>query len=162
MINSFVYSYFNYCSLLWHFCSCESSQKLERNQNCCLRLVLDNYKSNYGNLIKKNGTTTTEIKRLRALGNKIFKTINNINPSHMKNIFTPKTNAKIQPHDIIVRRNNTATYGDKSLIALGPNINIWNKVSTNIKSLTSVTKFKEYIRTWFRPSCKCNVCTMVK
>ena len=27
MINSFVYSNFNYCPLIWHFCSCESSQK---------------------------------------------------------------------------------------------------------------------------------------
>ena len=25
MINSFVYSNFNYCSLVWYFCSCESS-----------------------------------------------------------------------------------------------------------------------------------------
>ena len=46
----------------------------------------------------------------------------------MKNIFTPKTNAKIRPHDIIVRHYNTATYGVKSLSALGPKI--WNKRPT--------------------------------
>ena len=63
----------------------------------------------------------------------------------MENIFTPKANAKIRPHDIIVRHHNTATYGDKSLTALRSNI--WNKRPTNIKSLTSMTKFKEYIRT---------------
>ena len=78
----------------------------------------------------------------------------------MKNIFTPKTNAKIRPHDIIVRHHNTATYCDKSLTGLGPKI--WNKLSANIKSLTSITEFKEFIRTWFGPSCKCNVCRMVK
>ena len=32
----------------------------------------------------------------------------------MKNIFTPKTNAKIRPHDIIARHLNTSSYGDKS------------------------------------------------
>ena len=52
----------------------------------------------------------------------------------MKNIFTPKANAKIRPHDIIVRHHNTATHGDKSLTALGPEI--WNKLPANIKSLT--------------------------
>ena len=78
----------------------------------------------------------------------------------MKNIISPKTNAKIRPHDIIVRHHNSTTYGDKSLIALGPKI--WNKLPTNIKSLTSITKFKEYVRTWFEPRCKCNVCRMVK
>ena len=160
MINSFVYSSFNYCPLVCHFCSCESSQKIEKIQKRCLRLVLDDYESNYGNLIKKNGTTAMEIKRLRALATEIFKTINNINPSYKENILTPKIKAKIRPHDIIVRHHNAATDGDKSLSALGSKI--WNKFPTNIKSLTSITKFKEYIRTWFGPSCKCNVCRMVK
>ena len=61
-----------------------------------------------------------EITRLGPLATEIFKTRENINPSNMKNIFTLKTNAKIRPHDIIVRYPNTATYGDKSLTALGP------------------------------------------
>ena len=47
-------------------------------------------------------------------------------------------------HMISVTHHNTVTYGDKSLTALGPKI--WNKLLTNIKSLTSITKFKEYIR----------------
>ena len=119
MINSFVYCSFNHCPLTWYFCSCESSQKIEKIQKRCLRLVLDDYESDYGNLIKKNGTTTVEIKRLRTLATENFKTINNINPSYMKNIFTPKTNAKIRARDIIGRHHNTATYGDKSLTALG-------------------------------------------
>ena len=91
-IKSFVYSNLNYCPPVWHFCSCESSQKKKKKQKQkrCLRLVLDDYESDYGNLIKKNGTTT---KRLRTLVTKIFKTINNIKPSYRKNIFTPKTNA---------------------------------------------------------------------
>ena len=78
----------------------------------------------------------------------------------MKNIFTPKTNAKIRPHDIIVRHHNTATYGDKGLTAVGPKIR--NRLPTSIKSVTSITKFKENIRTWFGSSCKCNVCRIIK
>ena len=98
MINNFAYSSSNSSPL---FCSCESSQKIEKIRKCCRRLVLDDCESGYGNLIQKNGTTTMEIKRLRTLTTEIFKTISNINPSCMKNIFTPKTNAKIRPHDII-------------------------------------------------------------
>ena len=126
----------------------------------CLRLVLDDYESDYGSLTGKNGTTTIEIKRLQTLATDIFKTINNISPSYMKNIFTPKISAKIGPHGVIVRHHNTATYCDKSLATPGPKT--WNKLPTNIKSLTSITKFKEHIRTWFGPSCKYNVCRMVK
>ena len=53
MINSFVDSNFNYCFLVWHFCSCESSQKKEKMHKPCLRLVLKDYKSDYGTLIEK-------------------------------------------------------------------------------------------------------------
>ena len=88
---SFVYSNFNNCPLVWHFSSCESLQKIEKIQNCFLRLVLGDYESDHGNLIEKNGTTTMKIKRLRTLATEIFRAINNINHSYMRNIFTPKT-----------------------------------------------------------------------
>ena len=87
-------------------------EKNEKIQKHCLRLVLDEYESDYGSLIEKNGTTIIQIKRLQTLATEIFKTINNISPSYMKNIFTPKINAKIWLHGIIVRHHNTATYGD--------------------------------------------------
>ena len=30
--NSFIFSNFNYCQLVWHFCSCKSSPKNEKIQ----------------------------------------------------------------------------------------------------------------------------------
>ena len=77
----------------------------------------------------------------------------------MKNIFTPNSNAKRQPCDVF-RHHNTATYSNNSLTALRPKI--WNKLPTKVKLLTSVTKFKEYIRMRFWCCCKCNVCRMFK
>ena len=43
-----------------------------------------------------------EIKRLRNLATEIFKTVNNLNPSFMKDIFTSKENAKVRLNNIIV------------------------------------------------------------
>ena len=63
MISSFVYSSFNYCPPVWYFCSCESSKKIEKIKQRCLRLVLDDYESDYENLIKKNGSTPMENKK---------------------------------------------------------------------------------------------------
>ena len=56
IINNFFYSHFNYCPFVRRFCSCTSWQKIEKVQKRCLRLVLDDCKSDYGNLIKKNGS----------------------------------------------------------------------------------------------------------
>ena len=43
-----------------------------------------------------------EIQRLRTLAGEIFKTVNEINPPYMKNIFTPKEDTKVKQNDIIV------------------------------------------------------------
>ena len=40
----------------------------------------------------------------------------------MKYDFTPKTDARVRPNDILVKSHKTANYGVKSLTALGPKI----------------------------------------
>ena len=88
-----------------------------------------------------------EIKRLRNLATEIFKTVYNLDPSFMKNIFTLNENARLPPNDMVVKSHNSATYGDKTLMALGPK-KIWNALPQKIKSET-YKKFKEYIDPWF-------------
>ena len=51
-------------------------------------MPLNDYESDYATLLKKKNTTIMEIKRLRTLAIEIFKTINNIHPSFMKDRFT--------------------------------------------------------------------------
>ena len=77
----------------------------------------------------------------------------------MKDIFTPQRDPKIRPYHFLLKHHKFAKYGDKRLIALSPKI--WNQLPSNVKSLTSITTFKEYIRTWFGPSCKCNIYRMI-
>ena len=98
-----------------------------------------------------------EVKRHRKLALEIFETINDLNPSFMKSIFLAKPNARVRPNYILVKTRKSATFGDKSLAKLGPNI--WNALPQNIKAENSYVKFKKYIATWFGPKCKCNVCS---
>ena len=97
-----------------------------------------------------------EIKRLWVLVTKIFKTINDINSSYMKNIFVFKANAKVRPSHIEVRYQKSFSYDDENLNILGPKI--WNHHPSNIQS---ETKFEEYIITWFEPKCKCSLFRMI-
>lgn len=97
---------------------------------------------------------------------KIFRNVNDINPNYMKKIFILKVNPRISSNDSLFRSNDnlfgsndnlfrsndnlfrhhkTASYVNKSLAALGPQI--WNKLLSNIKGETSLKKFKEYRRT---------------
>ena len=53
-------------------------------------MIFDNNTSDYQTLLEKSKKASMEIKRLRNLATEIFKTVNNFNPSFMKNIFTSK------------------------------------------------------------------------
>ena len=53
------------------------------------------------NALCNSNKPTMEIRRLRTLAVEIFKTLNEINPPYMKNIFKPKENAKVRQNDII-------------------------------------------------------------
>ena len=57
---------------------------------------------------------------------------------NMKDIFTPKENAKVRQNDIIVTRINTNRFGTQSLRSLGPKI--WNNLLSNIKSRKIVSE----------------------
>ena len=86
--------------------------------NTTVKLSKD-YKSDYKTLLEKGKTSTVNIKRMSILAAEIFKTINNLNTSFMKDIFTPKSQSKVQPNDLIVnKRHNTSKYGTKSLTTL--------------------------------------------
>ena len=87
LTNTFIFSNFNYCLLVWHFYSSKSSQKTEK-VFCCLRIIYNDYSSDYQTLLKLRQKPSVEIKRLRAMALEIFKAINDLNPSFMKSIFS--------------------------------------------------------------------------
>ena len=122
-------------------------------------MVDNEYDSDYEALLKISATSTMQIKRIKQLAKEISKTVNNLNLDFRKNIFTSKQNARVRPHDLLVRSHKTATYCEKSLKILGTKI--WNALPTEINLGASLSKFKEYVKIWSRPACKCNLCKSI-
>ena len=87
LINSYFYSNFNYCPVVWMFSSAKSLNKVESLQKRALRFLYDNYDSSYESLLKLAGKSTIIVTRIRSLCIEIFKTLNNINPIFMNEIF---------------------------------------------------------------------------
>ena len=121
-----------------------------------LKLITNNYHSDYKFLFNKTGKSAIEIKRLCILAFEIFKTLNNLNLNLMKGIFNFSPHSTHRKHDIFVDSRNTSNYGDRSLRALGPHT--WNSLPGNIKSATSIIIFKSFIKNWLGPKCKCKLC----
>ena len=78
---------FNYCPLVWMFSNATSLKKLENLLKRALRFLYNNYQLTYEELLDETNRSTMNVKRLRFLCAEIYKTINNLNPSFMKQIF---------------------------------------------------------------------------
>ena len=159
LINSFIYGNFNYCPLVWHFCPTSFMRKIEKIQKRALRFVLDDFSSDYDTLLEKSNTCTMEIKRLRTLALEVFKSLNNLNPPFMKELFEVRQKSVSRKYDLVVPSRKTVAFGDKSLKCLGPKV--WNSLPSDIKSMTNIEQFKIFLNTWYGPTCKCNFCNFL-
>ena len=128
-------------------------------QERTLRILYNGSTSDCNQLLNKSSKASMKVKRVRKLALEIFKTLNNLNPEYMKEIFYETTNLTHRPFNIKVNQNNTTKYGNKSLRSLGPHI--WNSLPKQIKEETNYNKFKNYIDKWFGTKCKCNLCSFL-
>lgn len=152
-VNSFILSNFNYCPLVWNFTSSHSSDKIERIQERALRFVCENSEKSYKEMSEKFGQCTMKTKRMRLLTIEIFKTLNKLNPSYMRNIFYRSVQRRSErlKFNIETQTYNQAKYGKNSLRVLGPML--WNSLPNDIKSLNSLPQFKKFIKRWGNEDC---------
>ena len=87
LVSSFIYSNFNYRPVVWMLSHKKSLDKIESLHKRALRFLLNDYVSSYEQLLEKSGKCNMNIRRLRCLCIEIYKTLNDLNPSFMKEIF---------------------------------------------------------------------------
>ena len=158
LVQSFVYSNFNYCPLVWYFSSMKSLQKIEKLQERALRFLYNDHKSSYNDLLLKSGRCTMQVSRQRTLCIEIYKTMNDLNPPFMKNFFKLRSSrySSRKPYDLKHIRPNQVTFGSNSLESVGPQI--WNGLPNKMKSAENLKNFKLMIKQWNGPECKCSAC----
>ena len=145
-----------YCPLTWHFISATLSRKIEKVQQRTLRLLYDDSFSRYNSLLSKAERPIIEVSHLWKLATEGFKTINSSNPDFMYTCFKKDSHFTWKKNDLVINRAKTTTFVEKSLRTLGAKI--WDSLLEHVKDLTSLQKFTEFIKTWYEPECKCNVC----
>ena len=160
LVNSFIYGNFNYCPLVWHFCTKESTYKIENIQKRTLRFLLNDYDSDCKTLLEKSKKCSMEIRRIRTLALETFKSLNKLNPHFMKDLFNKRNTFERRKNNLEIPRRNTIKFGDNSVKSFGPHI--WNSLPEEIKSEQSYEKFKGFIETWYGPNCKCCLCVYLQ
>ena len=67
LAQSFITSSFNYCPVVWHFCSAKNLHKMEHIQERALRFIYSDHSSSYNELLEKYGAGTLELNHLRVM-----------------------------------------------------------------------------------------------
>ena len=60
-----------------------------------------------------------KMRRIKTLAIEIFKTVNELNSSFMKTIFTSKTNSIVRPFDLIVKNHKDPLANSRNILNRG-------------------------------------------
>ena len=88
-MTSFIVSNFNYCPLAWHFCSDSSTNKIEKIQERVLRFLND-FTSSLQALLASTNTAPLHVRRMKQMASEVFKIVNNISPTYIKDLINIK------------------------------------------------------------------------
>ena len=160
LFNAFILSNFNYSSIVWHFCPHESTSKVEKIHKSALRIVLNDYKSNYDTLLQLSNLQPLLISRFKAILYEVYKCTREINSSFMNELFSKI----IHPYHtrsgsmLTQPRASSIKYGINNFVFQGANL--WNSLPASAKGLENPYDFKSFLEDWNGPECKCGHCIL--
>ena len=157
----FIMSNFNYFPIVCMVTAKKSLDRILNIQKHALRFVLDDYGSSYHDLLIQTEVPEIKIMTLRLLAGDVFKCVNKLNPVYLNEMFTiKKCPYDFRDTSVLERsKSNTTRYGLKSFRNYGAKI--WNLLPNNCNTAVSLGNFKNMIKSWNGPSCKCPVCSML-
>jgi hypothetical protein len=74
--HSFILSNFNYCPVIWHFCSEANTKKMGKIQERALKFIYNENHSTYEELLAKSKLPSLKIRRIRTIAIETFRIIN--------------------------------------------------------------------------------------
>ena len=156
LIQSFVFSHFNYCPLVWYFTTAKQLQKIDKIQERALRFITDDYETPYEMLMRNTETTTMRVRQMQNLCVEIYRTLSDLNPKYMRELFERNSSSYStrRLNDLKIPRVNQTSYGSRSIRFEGARL--WNHLPENIKSSENLYIFKKLVKNWNGPSCGCN------
>ena len=103
----------------WIFSSTQSLNTIENLQKRALHFLHDDFEASYEHLLSKGGKSKMNVRRLRTLCVEIYKTLNDLNPSFMNDIFKLNINGREVSDkykvNLDIAKWNQRTFGYKSI-----------------------------------------------
>ena len=110
------------------FCSKECNNLVNKSHKMALRIVYQDENSSYDELIKTDKSSTVHLSNLRLLICEIFKSLHNLNPIFLKDLFSLKPlsmNLRAQ-NLLVLPANDSRSRGTDTNLYRG--ITLWNSL----------------------------------
>ena len=156
LVNAYILSPFNYCPLIWIFCGKEGNRLIKQTHHRALRTLINADSKTYEEVLLDCNTADIHSRNLRLLVTEVYKSLNNISPDIMQNIFAVKESKYSLRSGINLEvpfAKNTFglnTFDARATMA-------FNKLPANIKSQASAKLFKLSLER-IKPECNCKIC----
>jgi len=157
LFNAYIMSSFNYCPLVWMFCSKQAHNIINKTHHKALCAKLNTFDFTLEELISKTNTSTIHIKNLRLLVIEVFKSLNRINPKFMWNSFKQKENSynlRQGTTVLVLKAKSTDTlnsFNFRGSLA-------WNHLPAKLKLVKNLPEFSSSLMA-YHIYCKCRGCT---
>ena len=160
IFNSLIKSQFNYCPLIWMFCSRTSNNMINKIHERALRLILNDHTSDFDTLLQNNNDTCNHHRNIQTLMIEIYKMKNNLNPPIMDNMFERRNNTYNLRNfqEFATKRKRTVKMGLETLNYRSPQL--WSILPENLRQINSLVQFKESVRKWVCIDCPCRLCKL--
>ena len=159
IMRTFIESQFNYCPLLWMFCSRTLNAKINKLHERALRVVYKCDHLTFQQLLEKDTSFTIHERNLQKLAVEMFKVKNKISPLPVQELFKFRGNSahKVRnSREWEVPRVRTVNNGTESIRYRGPET--WQLLPNEIKTSSSLAEFKRKIKDWKPRGCTCRLC----
>ncbi len=158
LLNTFIESQFSYCPLVWMFCSRKMNKKINRIHERALRLVYNDYKSSFDDLLKNDKSILIHHRNIHVVAIEMYKVINGLCPSFISDLFKLNDGRCNRKCKTFVRpKVNTVYKGDNSVRVFGPIV--WDEMlPEKFKVCSSLIEFKNAIKSWIPENCSCRLC----
>ena len=146
IVQAYILSQFNYCNLIWMFCSKSANHSIQRAHKRALRVTHQDFSASYPELLLQNGYFDIHQNNLFSLMCEVFKSLNNLNPIFMRDFFefkqTPYAFRKRRLLKLPTAKGKT--YGIYCLQFRASSS--WNNLPENVKSSTTLSIFKKHLK----------------
>ena len=157
-ITTFIMSHFSYCPLVWMFHDRASNNKINKIHERALRIIHKDSTSNFQELLNKSNSVSVHQRNLQLLLTEIYKTVHNLNPTFMTQVFEKKDvsyNLR-ESNSLTLPKANTTLYGIDTVRYIGKKL--WQVLPTEIKESKSLEVFKQKIKLIKNFDCSCRLC----